>query len=773
MFSIKLIYRRLFKSKGILAINLVGLTLAFVTILYLVSYVIQESSYDKHIPNHERIYRMITSLTESGVVENYIICSSEQKIGLKENIPEVEEVVQLLREQSSTFKINDRLVQGKNTFASTPNFFKIFQFETVCGQLENALDNESDIVISESLAQKIFGQIDPIGKEITMDDKLSVVRAVIKDISDNTHFYFDVIRPMTTYEGSMQGLEYVTYVLFRDGVDYAQAAKKCEDLYAQKLAKGFEDMDLQTDTKMESIADIHLNTIATWDMKENGNKTLVLFLAILSLAILIIALSNYINLVIAKKDSYIKQVSIQKVSGSSASSLYVQFFIESLLVVSFSYLFSIFLFLSVKGPVSNYIGVDFFDVAWQSWQFYAIVLGIYLLSIAVACMYPAIVLGKIKIKDLIQVKPQANRHHSPLLIFQYVLVSFLLIGILTVSKQIHFIENKPKGFEADNVVTFWQGTEKINQSWTEIKNEIDALPHVVAVTGSQAYPGRGNSGQGISYRNQPMFSIDEARVHMDYLEVFGLELKYGQFFIKDGEQDQIVINEAAARKIGVENPVGEQVTFWERQVTIIGVLKDYHYSTLKDKILPIMLTDYGSYLWNISVKLDGVDNKNTISDINSILKRFDPDYVGGHGYLADELYQSYAQEHALRRIFYLGTTLGLLIAIIGLLAYAAVLSARRTKEIGVRKINGANNRDIISLLSKNFIKHIIVAFVLAAPIAWFAMHKWLENFAYRTSLDWWVFALAGLLVMGVSLITVSWQSYRTATKNPVEALRYE
>nr|WP_321450490.1 ABC transporter permease [uncultured Carboxylicivirga sp.] len=773
MFSIKLIFRRLLKNKWILFINLTGLTLAFTTILYLTSYVIQESSFDKHIKNNDRIYRMLTTTQEGSVVENYIITWNKQKMGIEDAVPEIEELTQVLRERGSSFKYQNKTIKGKSSFSASPNFFHVFQFETVYGNLDHALENKNNIVLTETLAHSVFGDQNPVGQQVLVDDEMSVVSAVIKDIPGNTHFDFDVVHPMTNEDASYTSLEYVTYILFKEGTNYEQAAKKCEELYSQKLTKGFADMDLTVGAKMEVLSDIHLNTIATYDMKENGNKTLVYFLAILSIAILIIALSNYINLIVAKKDSYVKQVSIQKVNGSKSVELVKQFFIESLLVVTAGFLLAIIIFASINQPVSNFIGVNLMDVAWQSLQFYWVLLLIYLISVLVACSYPAFLLGQIDIKDLIQPKKQRRRSVSYLLVFQFMLVSFLFIGMITVNKQIHFIENKPKGFTAENVVNFGPLSDKLNEAWPAIKNEISSMPNVAAITGSQAYPGKGGSGQGISYGNQPSFSIEEARVQSGYLDVFGIELKAGRFFAHERDSDSFIINEAAARKLGIEDPVGKQVNFWGSQVTIIGVMKDYHYSSLKDRILPLMLSNYSGYVWKMSAKLDGNNNQQTIASINSVLKKFDPDYNGTTSYLSDELKKDYAQEHALRRIFYLGTTLGLLIAIIGLLAYAAVLSSLRTKEIGIRKVNGATNGAMIMLLSNNLGKHILIGFLLATPIAWYAMIKWLENFAYKTSISWWIFVAAGFLTLVVSFIAVSWQSWRAATRNPVEALRYE
>ena len=774
MIKSKLIIRRLLKSKSILLINIAGLSIAFCAVLYLSSYIIQEQSYDKHIPNHEQIYRLLTFWQEGEEIERMPINMSEDYIGIKASVPEVEEVTQVLRQHTSTFKLKDQYFTNKFTFAVNPNFLKVFRFKVIYGAIESALDSPEKIVISQLVAQKLFGKRDPIGETVIMDNRLSVVSAVIENVPDNTHFFFDALRPMTLEEKSYSSFEYLTYILFKANVDYQQAALKCERHYNKELRAGYSNTEIVCSSKAEPIADIHLKTVASWDMKENGNLTLITFLAILSIAILVIALSNYINLIMAQKESYIKQVSVQKILGTCKSSLVKQFFIESLFILTVAFLVAIAIFSTGKDTISNLIGVRFLDTVWHTWHLYMLLACIFIVSVVIACVYPALRISTIKITDLIHSHQMKTKNKAPLLVFQFSLVIFLITGILIVHKQISFIENKPKGYTADNVVNFWRITDKLISSWDEVKAELQNIPHVVAVTGEHAYPGAGGSGQMLSYKNRPAASVNEARVKTGYLEVFGIQLKEGRFFEKDDlDDDNLVVNEATIRTLGITDPIGAKVGFGEQTKTIIGVVKDYHYSSLKERIQPLMLTNWQNTMWTFSFKLDGINNNQTIEQIASVLKRFDKDYQVRWHYFEDELKYQYAEEHALRRIFYLGTSLGLIIALIGLFAYATVLSSRRTKEIGIRKVNGASMFSIVYMLSKSFLSHILIAFTLACPIAWYAMDKWLCDFAYKISLSWWIFALAGVLAIVISLLTISWQSWKTASKNPVEALRYE
>lgn len=775
MIELKLILRRLFKSKRILAINILGLSVAFCTVMYLASYVVQEFSYDKHIKNHQRIYRLLSILQEGESIEVLPINRSEKFIDLTGQVPEVEEVVNIVRMGQNLFQLVEEQYFVRSTFMTDKNFFKVFEFDAVYGDLNTALENPESLVITRTISEKIYGKANPVGNQIQFGKKLHVISAVIEDIPDNTHFSCDVIRPMNDEYGQMGSIEYLTYVRFREGVDYKKAAVKCEDVSTAVLSDFLSDMDVECGSKMEPLADIHLKTTASWDQKENGSLILISFLAILSLTILIIALSNYVNLLMAKKETYIKMVSIQKVFGTSRKSLIVQLANESILVISMAMLIAILLFYGIKVDISQYLNIEYLDTVWQSWPIYAILFGVYLISVVIASVFPAIQISRISINDLIHSHKIKTQSKSALLVFQFALVSFLIFGILTVQKQISFIENKPKGFVANNVINCKGNSKGSIARWKEIKKEILTLPNVLNATASHAYPG-GNegSGQGLSYRQAPAVSVNEVRVKPGYLNVFGIELIEGRFFTDEGiKENEIIVNESALRKLGIENAIGTRVDFNGDDVEIIGVVKDYHYSSLKDRIQPIMMTNQSNHVWNFSVKLDGFKNAETITQIYSILKRFDPNYTGNIQYLDDELKGLYYQEHALRRIFYMGTTLGLLIALIGLLAYAAVLSARRTKEIGIRKVNGANNFSIIQLLSRNYLKHIFIAYILACPIAYYVMGQWLNEFAYKTTVGIEIFGLTGALTIVISIATISWQSWRTANQNPVKSLRYE
>ena len=434
MIKTKLIIRTLLKAKNSLIINIVGLSVAFCAVLFLASFVIQELSYDKHIKSHERIHRMITMFQEGEVIENNIISFHDNVIGLKAKMPEVDEVLHFLRHGSSAFKIEKTFINSKNTFAVDPNFFKVFDFEAIYGDAHTALNSPDKIVITQELSQRLFGDKNPVGEQIIFEEQLVTIGAVIKNIPANTHFYFDSLKRMSKEEGAYTSIEYIYYVLFKEGVDVEKAARKCEKLYRNVLDKEFADTDGSCDAKLEPISDIHLKTVATWDLKENGNLTLITVLILLSLAILIIALSNYINLLLAKKEIYIKRVSVQKVFGISKTDLLKSFFTQSLIVIVLSLIAASCLFVTVKPWVANYIGVSFIDDIWQSWEIYLFLIGVLLVSVLATCVYPSIQISRYTINDLIHSHDARTKNNYSLLVFQFALVCCLLIAILVVHK---------------------------------------------------------------------------------------------------------------------------------------------------------------------------------------------------------------------------------------------------------------------------------------------------------------------------------------------------
>ncbi|MGV8093711.1 MAG: ABC transporter permease [Mangrovibacterium sp.] len=585
------------------------------------------------------------------------------------------------------------------------------------------------------------------------------------------------MKPIPSDTKAYESLEFFTYIRFKENANLDEAIKKCKQRNIEVLTERFDSYDFDKDAILEPVADIHLHTLADFDLKENGNNTLIIFLIILSLTILIIALTNYINLFMAQKEYFARHVGIQKILGSNKIQAICHFFGESSLVVIISFIAALLVLMTVKQWVATYVGINFMDHLWQSPTVY-LMLGVLLLfSILIAGLYPAIHIGQIKnlqINRNRNAKSLRGFGRQQLVIFQFALVSCLIIGILSIHKQIKYIENKPKGFSSENVINYKRITYTLMGKWSSLVSELRRIPHVVAVTGSQAYPGSSGTGQGISYEGSPKFSIEEARVQQDYLKVFGIELTEGRFFDKPGlDENAIVLNQTAVKELGIENPVGKSVRFEDENVEIIGVVNDYNYESLKQRIAPLMLTNYSDQIYTLSLKTDGSSPQGIIDKVNTILHQFDPNYRVVYHFFNEELSQMYASEHALRRVFYLGTALGIIVALIGLLAFAALVTQQRTKEVGIRKVNGAKVSEIMSMLNKDFVKWVIIAFVIAAPVAWYAMHRWLGSFAYKTELSWWIFALAGVLALGIALLTVSWQSWKAATRNPVEALRYE
>ncbi len=779
---LKLILRRLNQSKGLALINIFGLMIALCSTIFLAFYIVQELSYDKHIPNHEKIYRLLSIWHEGNKTEILPINLNESILQLKDNIPEVEEVTQIYRGGDSYFKLDDHVIANNPTFQVTPNFLKVFKLKPIYGLIDGALDSPNKIVISKKAAQKVFGNRNPVGKEVVVDEKLFTVSAVIENVPDNTHFYFDVLKPISSNVAQYRGLEFFTYILFKKDSDLPEATKKCEDHVINVLGERFKSYDFIADARLEPIADIHLYTVADFDFKENGNITLIIFLIVLAITILIISITNYINLFSARKENFIKHVSIQKVLGSNLKQSIFLFFNESAIVIVSSFILALFLFLLVKSHIANYIGINFIINLWQTPSVYVLLICTLIFTLLIAGLVPALNLGRICNLSLRHPgRPESYRKHGKkyLLVFQFSLISFMLIGILTIHTQISYIESKPKGFSSENVINYKRITNKLTDKWHTVANELRSIPHVVEVTGSHSYPGTGGSGQGVSYNGSPMFSINEARVQSGYLEVFGLKLAEGRFFNNQNlEKNAVILNQRAVRELSIKNPVGKFLHFDngytdDGKVQIIGVVNDYNYHSLKSKIAPLMLTNYRNDIYTISIKTDGSDDQEIIKQTNKILKKFDPNYRIVFTHFDKELSYMYATEHALRRIFYLGTFLGILVALVGLLAFAALMIELRTKEIGIRKVNGAKVSEILAMLNKDFVKWVAIAFVVACPIAYYAMNKWLENFAYKTTLSWWIFALAGVLALGIALLTVSWQSWRAATRNPVEALRYE
>ena len=798
---LKIAIRSLSKNKLFTVINLSGLAIGMASFFAIMLFVGYENSYDKFYEKHNDIYRVYMDYTEKGEfvagdAQTYNLCGPT----IIENIPEVLDYTRFYPLSGTSFEIENQAFETEKGYLADQSFFNMYQPRVLVGDATTALNEPNTIILTETMARKIYGKTEIIGKEIQAinNNQKSILRVtgVIKDIPENTHLKIKYLVSFPTYKNwnvfNPQKLNwnnncFFTYLLIKNGV-------KINDLRQKLFA-----LDIDTETErmnIEKMTDIHLFSDKPYEAEVNGNGNSVKFLFAIAAFIILLSWLNYINLSSAKMLERSKEVGIRKVSGAKKAQLIFQFISESFLL-NFAALFIAGSLVALALPTFNtFIGKELSLNALTFSQI-TILIGIPVLGIFLSGLYPAIVLSSFAPVKVLKGKVSAARggfsFHKGIVTAQFLATIILLIGTITILKQLKYMNNVPLGMNIDQTVsiksTILDAPENANHSYQVLKEEIAKLSFVDKVSLAQTYPGEGfenigtfthmtfQDGTENKHTNWFNYLADE-----NYVPLMGFKLLAGNNFTQNSatNKNKVIINERSAKLMGFADynvAIGQKLHFWVQDFYISGVIKDYHHFGLKNDEQPIIIR-YAPDIQGLIVKLK--DNSASLAKIdqelaslNAAWQNIFPKSTFHYNFIDQKFASLYNEEKKFSQTFTFFTLLAIFIAMLGLFGLSYYRINQRIKEIGIRKVNGAKVSEILSMLNEDFIKWVAIAFVIASPIAYYAMHKWLENFAYKTNLSWWIFALAGVSALGIALLTVSWQSWRAAIRNPVEALRYE
>ncbi|HKI89033.1 MAG TPA: FtsX-like permease family protein, partial [Draconibacterium sp.] len=540
----------------------------------------------------------------------------------------------------------------------------------------------------------------------------------------------------------------------------------------------FENGTKWTKIRLESLTDIHFN----W----YSNRSYIYILASVALLILILGSINYMNLNVAMYTKRLREIKIKKVVGASKKYLILQLMAESVFFCFISVVITLGIVAVIASGMNEIIGDDFHMIMSENAD---LILGLVLLSVItgiLSILYPVLIVSSFK-PVLSGGKEKINAGNSTfrggLVTFQFTVSIALLISFLFVYKQINYLHNKNIGLDKENIVVI-PSTPQLNEKLDLFKQQLAQNPNIVSVSASKRTPSQGlwDSGSAavISDGNSnPLnFRLANIRVDEDFLPTYKIELVAGKNFDKSNNSNKgYIINEIAAKKIGWDSPedaIGNQINYSGKTERIIGVTKDFNYESLHVPLAPVIMMYQPSSFNSLSIRITPFEKTKTLAYIENIWQHYNvQDNIFSYEFLDDRFNRLYTAEESMKQLLNYFMIIALSIAILGLIGLSMFIIQRRVKEIGIRKVNGAKILEVMTLLNKDFVRWVTIAFGFAAPVAYFVMHKWLENFAYKTTLSWWIFALAGLLALGIALLTVSWQSWRAATRNPVEALRYE
>jgi putative ABC transport system permease protein len=802
---IKTAFRSLMKNKGFTFINVFGLALGLATCLLIVFYVFDELSYDRYNTKADRIYRVNNEIKFGGLENSYAITPAPAAAALKADFPEIEQVARLRDRGGNQVRKGTQDIQEDRMVYADNSIFDVFTLPMIYGDPAKALLEPHTVVLTENMAKKYFGTVNAVGHILTVNDTVQFkVTGVIKNIPAQSHFHYDFYRSMTSLPEAKDNTwfsnNFSTYVLLKPGADSKTFAAKLPDFMVRHAGAQLQTilhMDFKTFEKNGSyfrltlipLTKIHLQSDSIDGIEPGGNIAYIYIFSATAIFILLIACVNFMNLSTARSSNRAKEVGVRKVLGSSRKALIAQFLTESILVTLVGAVLAVLGAWAFLGLFNQLSGKEL-TVTPQilGWLIPALLI----IIVVVGCLagsYPALFLSGFQPVKVLKGKLaggfKGGLLRSVLVVFQFAISIFLIVGTLVISNQLKYIQNKDLGYNRDHVLTV-QNVWALGNAAKTFKQEVKGLAGVQNVALSNALPTDENSNS-TTFSKDPV--IDQKRsvltfnwnVDEDFIPTLGIKMMAGRNFSKDMATDSlaVVINEAFAKTLGYPNAVNQPLyTPADEKFTkttkyhIIGVMKDFNFKSLKTTVEP-MLFSLNQGIGTMSVRVNSEDIPSLINKIRDKWKELSPNRQFSYSFMDDNFDALYRAEQRTGTISIAFTSLAIVIACLGLFGLAAYAAEQRTKEIGIRKVLGANVSIIVAMLSKDFIKLVVISIVIATPLAWLAMQKWLQSFAYRQNIQWWELVAAGAIAVIIAFITISFQSIKAALTNPVSSLKSE
>lgn len=780
-FNIRLTLRSLRRNLLYSLITILGLAVGMAATILLFIYVQHEFSYDRFNTRAPRIYRMISIL---GQDKSWTmpICTRFRDSIFANQIPEVDQVVQFYAGGPTEVVINNQRFKNLDLLFTDPNIAKVFTLDFLDGNPETALTDPSSMVVTDVIAKKLFGTTNVVGKTLAMDNKSYTISAVIRALPSTSHFSIELLVPINSlpFLNQLRGLEFNTYILFKEGANIQEGIKKCEALYSKQLADGFGESGYKTGCFVQKLTDIHLHSDFYSRLERPGSINRVYVYFVLALLILSVAIINFINLLTVQYEGKTKDIGVQKALGASRMAIVKQFMGKSL---TFSFIALIIAAIMVEFTISGFGALVnrnlIVSYAGNPWLI-LILPALAALVGAVSGVYPAFYLSRFTtlkvLKGTVNSSRGTNSFTRALVIFQFAVAIALISCIVVINSQISYMKSVDLGFKPDNVVGVSNLNRKLMRSYPAIKDALLKMPEITMVSASDHFPGGGTSGEGIRVAGTDAdLSINCYRVQTDYFKVLQMHFLVGRPFQQNALADSnaIILNEEAVRKLGITNPLTADILYDGERVNIVGVVKNFYYSSLQEPIEPLAFTNHSFGLNYFLVRVANGQLKAGVKAIEKVMKQFDPGYDMEYKLVDDVCRNRYNSEEQTVELSTYASLLSLLLALLGLYALTMFLVNKRTKEIGIRKVMGSTRVQIVAMLVGVFVKWITVAFIISTPISYYIMQRWLQNYAYHIRLSIWPFLMAGLVALLIAVLTVGWQAFKAASRNPIEALRYE
>lgn len=786
---LKIAWRNLWENKTFSAINILGLAMGMACSLLIMFWVEDEYSVDAFHVNKKQLFRIYERQYFDGKKQGIVWTQGPLAAELKNVIPEIQMATAYSWTSSQAFTAGD-IVNKQEINAAGPDFFKMFSFELLQGTKENALKGTNSLAISRKMAETFFGNPEAaINKTISYNNRKDfIITAVFENIPQNSTLKFDCLRNWDAYVND--GNEWakgwdsndpLTFFMIRSDVNSAAIEVKLKH-FLDNYIKAPTDKSLRTELAIQPFHEHYLNNNFKNAQVVGGRIEYVRLFSMVAVFILLIACINFMNLATARSAKRAREIGVRKVVGALRSALIGQFVSEAILLTVFSVIVSI-LFVVLLLPFFNQLTGKQMTLPVENFSFWGILTGLTLITGIVAGSYPALFLSSLKpilvLKGTLKINSGSVWLRKGLVVFQFALSIILIVGMIVIYRQVDYVQTTSSGYERENLVYFPLEGKLIND-YDILKEKISAIPGIRYVSHMTENPTGINSGtDGVRWAGSnpdTKIRFTPVGVGYDFVKTINLQVVQGRDFSSIFPTDSlgVLINETALKETGYKDPVGQTLVWGKRKFTIIGVVKDFHFQSLHVPIRPLI-----AYLrknqreGSILVRIEANRTKETLAQLKKVCNELNPGIPFTYNFIDEAYAKLYKSEQVISSLSNYFAFIAIFISCLGLLGLAAFTAEQRKKEIGIRKVLGATVGGITSLLSKDFLKLVLIALIIATPVAWYAMHKWLQDFAYHINISWWIFILAGTGATFIALLTVSFQAIKAAIANPVKSLRTE
>lgn len=782
----KIAWRNLIKNQVLSIISLSSLSVGIAAVLLIAIYINNEYQYDNFHKHEANLYRAGFKTWQSGkIIGSGAAFISEFGPDAKDELPEIESFARISSEREAYVSSEDKTLKLTHIHHADPSFFEILSYKLLKGNPRTALKNPFTVVLTETTAKRLFGNEEAIGKTLKFNDQSEyLVTGIVQDTFANSHLSFNALLSFETlykepdnYLGWNGGNQYITYLLLKNDVDLDELQKKFKDFMWRHINEGYSDIDLRIDTELQPIKDIHL-------YYNNGSDTLRTNINIFSLVaflILIISSINYINLTTAQSITRLKEIGVRKILGASKRQVVKQFLGETLLVSVISSLFAIILVVFLLPSYSELFNINL-SLDYDEVLFALSVLFVFILFVStIAGSYLAFYLTSFNVNETFKANlPKISssfNFRKGLIVTQFVISIGLMASTFFISLQMEFVKSKEQGIDREQILALPLIEQNAQKNYTVLKKELLELPEIKNITGLSEIPYNGITMNGFRpERSEKVMMIHQLDADESFLETFDIDIVSGNFFSDKNQRfkNGYVINETLAELLGWENPIGKIISR-DGDHRIIGVVKDFNFASLHEKIEPLIITNQpyeGNYDY-LAIKYHAGQSLNLIDKTEQLWTNILGNNTFDYWFLDDAFNTVYKSEKRFQKVFFYFSVLSVFLSLVGIFGLVLLMLKRRTKEMGIRKILGAGIIDIGKIVVTDFIWLIAIAAIISTPLTWYYINTWLQNFAYRIEMQWWVF-IATLLITVVAVgLTVGVQTIKTAIKNPVDSLRTE